>query len=126
VGDDLDPAAKPKRRQFSAEYKLGILAERYRITLLEIAPDGGVKERIEGTGSAYVLAICADNLGELRVLTDHDGPARQRRKAIRSLTETHSCDHRPRTLTLHSGRRWNGVLRGRISKTPAARHLWWP
>jgi transposase len=27
VGDDSNPAPKPKRRQFSAEYKLGILAE---------------------------------------------------------------------------------------------------
>jgi hypothetical protein len=63
------------------------LAVQYRITLVEIAADGTEKELIAGTCSAYVLAICKDLNGELRILTDHDGPTRQRRTAIRSLTE---------------------------------------
>lgn len=60
---------------------------RYRVTIEEIGADGATKERIAGACSAYVLAICADVNGELRVLTDHDGPTSQRRKATRSLTE---------------------------------------
>lgn len=62
-------------------------AVRYRITLLEVGADGATKELVAGTCSAYVLAICAEVNGELRVLTGHDGPTSQRRKAIRSLTE---------------------------------------
>lgn len=62
-------------------------AVQYRITLVEIGPDGTTKELVAGTCSAYVLAICKDLNGELRILTDHDGPCGQRRNAIRSLTE---------------------------------------
>lgn len=60
---------------------------RYRITVIETRPDGTTKERIAGTCSAYVLAISEDRDGELRVLTDHDGPIQQRRIAVTSLTE---------------------------------------
>ena len=60
---------------------------RYRIALSEFRPDGTLKVRIEGNCSAFVLAITEDRTGELRVLTDHDGPANQRRTALRSLTE---------------------------------------
>src|SRR5579872_2672884 len=51
VGDD-DPAAKPTRRRFSAEYKLGILAEYDRIT------DPGAKGallRREGLYSSHIV-----------------------------------------------------------------------
>ena len=59
---------------------------RYRITLSEIRSDGTTKQLIEGACSAYVLAITEDRSGELRVLTDHDGPPTQRRKALDALT----------------------------------------
>lgn len=60
---------------------------RYRISLHEVRPDGSTKELLAGDCSAYVIAIGEERDGELRVFTDHDGPVRQRRKAIRSLTE---------------------------------------
>lgn len=60
---------------------------RYRISLSEVRPDGTTKELLAGDCSAYVVAISEERDGELRILTDHDGPTRQRRKAIRSLTE---------------------------------------
>lgn len=62
-------------------------APRYRITLSEFGPDGSLRVRIEGNCSAYVVAITEDRTGDLRILTDHDGPVDQRRKALRSLTE---------------------------------------
>jgi hypothetical protein len=58
---------------------------RFRITLSEVRPDGTTKERLSGDCSAYVIAICEERNGELHVLTDHDGPTRQRRRAIQSL-----------------------------------------
>jgi hypothetical protein len=58
---------------------------RFRITLSEVRPDGTTKERLSGDCSAYVIAICEERNGELRVLTDHDGPTSQRRRAIQSL-----------------------------------------
>jgi hypothetical protein len=61
-------------------------ASRYRITLSEIRSDGTTKLLIEGPCSAYVLAITEDRNGELRVLTDHDGPPSQRRRALDALT----------------------------------------
>lgn len=60
---------------------------RYEITLIEHTPDGTTRELLAGRCSAFVLAICADVNGELRVLTLHEGPTRQRRKAITALTE---------------------------------------
>jgi hypothetical protein len=64
------------------------LARRYRITLSEFLPDGTLKVRVEGNCSAYVLAITEDRTGgELRVLTDHDGPRSQRHKALEALTK---------------------------------------
>src|SRR6266545_7570478 len=51
VGDD-DPAAKPKRRRFSAEYKLAILDEYERLT------DSGAKGallRREGLYSSHIV-----------------------------------------------------------------------
>lgn len=59
---------------------------RYRITLVEIRPDGTTKDRIEGTCEAYIVAITQHAGGELRVLTDHDGPVTQRRNALQALT----------------------------------------
>ena len=48
--DDVDPAARPRRRQFSAEYKLNVLAE------YDAAPDGvkGSILRREGLYSSHV------------------------------------------------------------------------
>lgn len=60
---------------------------RYEITLIEHTPEGTTKELVAGRCSAFVLAICADINSELRVLTMHEGPTSQRRKAIRALTE---------------------------------------
>lgn len=60
---------------------------RYEITVIEHAPDGTTKELLGGRCSAFVLAVCADINGELRVLTMHEGPTGQRRMAIKSLTE---------------------------------------
>ncbi len=60
---------------------------RYEITLVEHTPEGGTKELLAGRCSAFVLAICADVNGELRLLTLHEGPTGQRRKAISALTE---------------------------------------
>ncbi len=52
---------------------------RYRIALAEVRPDGTTRQLIDGTCSAYILAITRDpEHGELRVLTDHYGPADQR------------------------------------------------
>lgn len=58
----------------------------YWIVLSELSPEGTVKERIAGECSAYLVAITADVNGELRILTDHDGPPDQRKKALDSLT----------------------------------------
>ncbi len=60
-------------------------ASRYQITLSEIRSDGTTKRLIEGACSAYILAIVEDRNGELRVLTDHDGPPSQRRRALDAL-----------------------------------------
>ena len=52
VGDDDDPAAKPKRRRFDAEYKLAILDEYERLT------DPGAKGallRREGLYSSHIV-----------------------------------------------------------------------
>lgn len=57
----------------------------YRIVISELTPDGTIKERVAGDCSAYLMAITADINGELRILTDHDGPPAQRRKALNSL-----------------------------------------
>lgn len=58
---------------------------RFRVTLHEVRPDGTTKERLSGDCSAYVVAITEERNGNLRVFTDHDGPVRQRRRAIQSL-----------------------------------------
>ena len=58
---------------------------RYHVHVNEIHPDGTTKERFDGTCDAYVLAVAQERNGELRVFTDHDGPVRQRRRAIQSL-----------------------------------------
>ncbi|HET7486663.1 MAG TPA: hypothetical protein VFJ85_01955 [Acidimicrobiales bacterium] len=63
-------------------------AERpYEVTVIEHAADGTTKELVGGRCSAFVLAICADVNGELRLLTLHEGPTGQRRKAISALSE---------------------------------------
>lgn len=55
----------------------------HRIVISELRPDGTVKERVAGDCSAYFVAITADmSSGELHILTDHDGPADQRSKAL--------------------------------------------
>lgn len=61
-------------------------SSRYRLTLVEIRPDGTTKQLVDGICTAYLLAISEDKDGELRVLTDHDGPPLQRRTALNSLT----------------------------------------
>lgn len=58
----------------------------YRVVVSEMTPDGTIKERIAGDCSGYLIAITAEISGELRILTDHDGPVPQRRKALQSLT----------------------------------------
>lgn len=58
----------------------------YRIVITELRPDGTIHERIAGDCSAYLVAITADINGQLRILTDHDGPTSQRHKALASLT----------------------------------------
>ena len=58
----------------------------YRIVISELTPEGSVKERIAGDCSSYLVAITAEVGGELRILTDHDGPPDQRKKALASLT----------------------------------------
>lgn len=63
-------------------------AERpYEVSVIEHAADGTTKELVAGRCSAFVLAICADVNGELRVLTVHEGPTGQRRRAIGALSE---------------------------------------
>jgi len=62
-------------------------ARPYEITLLEHRSDGTTRELFAGTASAFVIAVCAQVGGELRIFTDHEGPTSQRRRAIRSLTE---------------------------------------
>jgi|GEM_PF-3486376 len=59
---------------------------RYRVTLVELLPDGTTKERFQGDCDAYLLAVVAAIRGELRAFTDHDGPAQQRRTALDALT----------------------------------------
>jgi hypothetical protein len=58
---------------------------RFHVNLQEIRPDGTTKERFDGICDAYVLGVAQEHNGELRVFTDHDGPTRQRRRAIQSL-----------------------------------------
>ena len=62
-------------------------SKRFRIALHEFQEDGSLKVRVEGNCSAYVVAITEDRTGDLRILTEHDGPAAQRRKALLSLTQ---------------------------------------
>jgi hypothetical protein len=62
-------------------------ARRWRITVTEWHDDGTQHVRLEGNCSAFVLAVCDDRTGDLRVLTDHDGPAQQRRTALTALSE---------------------------------------
>lgn len=59
----------------------------YEVTVIEHAPDGTTKELVAGRCSAFVLAICADVNGELRILTLHEGPTAERQRAIRALSE---------------------------------------
>ena len=74
VGDD-DPAAKPKRRRFSAEYKLAILEEYERLT------DPGAKGallRREGLYSSHLVEWRrARDLGALRELAPKTRPTRR-------------------------------------------------
>lgn len=73
VGDD--PAARPRRRQFSAEYKLGILDEYERLT------DPGAKGallRREGLYSSHIVEWRrARDLGALRELATKARPTRR-------------------------------------------------
>lgn len=59
---------------------------RYRITLSEVHPDGTQRPLVDGTCSAFLLAMSGDRDAELRVLTDHDGPVSQRKTMLESLT----------------------------------------
>jgi hypothetical protein len=58
---------------------------RYRVSLIELRPDGTTKERFSGDGDAYLLAVVATVGDQLRVCTDHDGPAEQRHTALEAL-----------------------------------------
>jgi ureidoglycolate hydrolase len=62
-------------------------ARPYEISLVEHHPEGTTTELFAGRASAFVIAVCAEAGGELRIFTDHGGPTSQRRRAIRSLTE---------------------------------------
>jgi len=74
VGDD-DPAAKPRRRRFSAEYKLAILDEYERLT------DPGAKGallRREGLYSSHIVEWRrARDVGALRELAPKARPAKR-------------------------------------------------
>jgi transposase len=74
VGDD-DPAAKPTRRRFSAEYKLAILEEYERLT------DPGAKGallRREGLYSSHIVEWRrARDVGALRELAPKARPAKR-------------------------------------------------
>jgi transposase len=74
VGDD-DPAAKPTRRRFSAEYKLAILDEYERLT------DPGAKGallRREGLYSSHLVEWRrARDAGALKELAPKDRPAKR-------------------------------------------------
>ena len=74
VGDD-DPAAKPTRRRFSAEYKLAILDEYERLT------DPGAKGallRREGLYSSHIVEWRrAREVGALRELAPKARPAKR-------------------------------------------------
>lgn len=74
VGDD-DPAAKPTRRRFSAEYKLAILDEYERLT------DPGAKGallRREGLYSSHIVEWRrARDVGALRELAPKSRPAKR-------------------------------------------------
>jgi transposase len=74
VGDD-DPAAKPTRRRFSAEYKLAVLDEYERLT------DPGAKGallRREGLYSSHIVEWRrARDVGALRELTPKSRPAKR-------------------------------------------------
>jgi transposase len=74
VGDD-DPAAKPTRRRFSAEYKLAILDEYQRLT------DPGAKGallRREGLYSSHIVEWRrARDVGALRELAPKARPAKR-------------------------------------------------
>lgn len=62
-------------------------ASTYRITVIEILPDGTSKERFHGDCDAYVLAVAKTiSSGELRLFTDHDGPIHHRRTVLAALT----------------------------------------
>jgi transposase-like protein len=79
VGDD-DPAAKPTRRRFSAEYKLAILDEYERLT------DPGAKGallRREGLYSSHIVEWRrARELGALRELAPKTRPAKRTAEQI--------------------------------------------
>jgi transposase len=72
VGDD-DPAAKPKRRRFDAEYKLAILEEYERLT------DAGAKGallRREGLYSSHIVEWRrAREVGAIKELAPKSRPA---------------------------------------------------
>jgi transposase len=74
VGDD-DPAAKPKRRRFSAEYKLAVLDEYERLT------DPGAKGallRREGLYSSHLVEWRrARDAGALKELAPKTRPAKR-------------------------------------------------
>jgi transposase-like protein len=74
VGNE-DPAAMPRRRQFSAEYKLGILAEYESLT------DSGAKGallRREGLYSSHIVEWRkARDAGAMKELAPKSRPARK-------------------------------------------------
>jgi transposase-like protein len=73
VGDD-DPAAKPRRRRFTAEYKVRILAEYDALT--DVGAKGALLRR-EGLYTSHLAEWRrARELGEVRRLQPNKGTAR--------------------------------------------------
>lgn len=79
VGDD-DPAAKPKRRRFSADYKLGIVEEYERLT------DPGAKGallRREGLYSSHIVEWRrARDAGAIEALAPKARPVKRSREQV--------------------------------------------
>jgi transposase len=103
VPDDVDPAARPRRRVFSAEYKLAILAE------YEAAEADGTKGSIlrrEGLHSSHIVewrrARDAGALAAMKAAT----PGRAKRPAAE--------------VELDQLRRRNERLEAELAKTKAA------
>jgi transposase len=103
-GDQSDPAPRPTRRVFSAEYKLAIVAE------YENAPNGqkGAILRREGLYSSHVIEWTrARDAGVLTTATDPSGSAARPRRSAEQ-------------IELEKLRRQNEKLKGDLTKARIA------